>query len=462
MARMMPDRRPWAAHRSGTMTAMSGLASPIATGAPAPRDAAPQRPEAGADSAPPVVAPPPGHPRFPLVDSLRAVAALGVLLGHVGAASGFIASHSWGQWLANGDQGVTVFFVVSGFLLYRPMVNAQLGGGPSVGLGAYARRRVLRIVPAYWLALTVLACYPGLTGVFGSHWWRYYLFAQVYSTGAGFGGLIQAWTLCVEVSFYLALPFYAMAVGRLLRGVSPTRRLSLELALLAGVSLVSILVRYFVTSGPVHGALPGYLYWFALGMGLALLSATLAARGREPAGTARAGRPERIAALVGEHPARAWAIALALYAVLSVTLHAPASLNGYPRLQEVLLHHVLGGLFALFLVLPSVLGAGGGGWPRRVLGWRPLAWLGLVSYGIYLWQGNVSDWLARHGLGGGAGPLGPFAVRALGTVAMSVAIAALSYYAVERPILRLKDARRGTRRRLAAARAVAATPPPHA
>ena len=155
------------------------------------------------EPAEPAVAPPPGNPRFPLFDSLRAIAALSVVAFHVTAISQVSGTPQPGGW--SGDLlrqlagGVTVFFLISGFLLYRPFVVARLGGRP-LRARDFARRRILRIVPAYWVALTALAIYPGLTGVFTSHWWVYYGYLQVYSAGTIDKGLPPAWSLCTEVT----------------------------------------------------------------------------------------------------------------------------------------------------------------------------------------------------------------------------------------------------------------------
>src|SRR5436190_22125275 len=92
----------------------------------------------------PVVAPPPGNPRFPLVDSLRAIAALAVLVTHTAFLSGANEFSSYGRYTARLDVGVTVFFVITGFLLYRPFVRARIDGGRGPRVRDYARRRVLR------------------------------------------------------------------------------------------------------------------------------------------------------------------------------------------------------------------------------------------------------------------------------------------------------------------------------
>ncbi len=94
-------------------------------------------PVAGAESAPPVVAPPPGHPRFPLVDSLRAIAAISVVIVHAG---GLTVTPVHGL-VTHAEVGVAVFFAISGFLLYRPFVSARLNGARLSALTSYLRRR---------------------------------------------------------------------------------------------------------------------------------------------------------------------------------------------------------------------------------------------------------------------------------------------------------------------------------
>src|SRR6478672_9327108 len=78
------------------------------------------RPPADGD-VPDAVKPPPGNPRFPLVDGVRAIAALSVVLFHTVAPSGWA-----GAFRQQFAVGVPVFFLVSGFLLYRPFVAGRL------------------------------------------------------------------------------------------------------------------------------------------------------------------------------------------------------------------------------------------------------------------------------------------------------------------------------------------------
>ncbi len=85
-----------------------------------------------------------------------------MLVTHAAVFGGFSA-HSWTTALwSNLTVGVAIFFVISGFLLYRPLLATQVLGARGTSLGTYAWRRFLRIIPAYWLALTILAWWANL------------------------------------------------------------------------------------------------------------------------------------------------------------------------------------------------------------------------------------------------------------------------------------------------------------
>ena len=102
--------------------------------------------------------------RFPLVDSLRATAALAILLYHLAPATGALGAPVVGDLALQLQGGIALFFVISGFLLYRPFVWARVRGEPMPYVRAYAWRRVLRLVPAYWAALTIVAVFIKQSG----------------------------------------------------------------------------------------------------------------------------------------------------------------------------------------------------------------------------------------------------------------------------------------------------------
>jgi peptidoglycan/LPS O-acetylase OafA/YrhL len=382
----------------------------------------------------PAVAPPPGHPRFALFDSLRAIAVLAVIAFHVVSLGGALQRPVVGDVAAMlGSQGPILFFVISGFLLYRPYVAARATGAPAPGIARYARRRVLRIVPAYWLALTVLAIFPGIAGVFSGDWWRYYLFLQLYWQDTVTRGIPVAWTLCVEASFYVLLPFWALAV----------RRLGVELGALALVAAGGAAVQVAAARNAVSDLLAttilGQCTWLALGMALAVASV----------------RAEHEPPFVVRRPGLCWLGAGAAFAALTAVLQpggafgialALATQQPYDKTIAAI---ALGALMNALLVAPAIFGERAGGLPRRVLAWAPLAWIGLISYGMYLWHLTVAELLALPRAPGHFDADGLDLAAKIDhlttpilfvlTLAATVAVAAASYYLVELPFLRRKE-----------------------
>lgn len=375
------------------------------------------------------VAPPPRHPRFPLIDGMRAVAVISVVVVHAAFFSGATGDSAGGRLLSHLNIGVTIFFVISGFLLYRPFIAERGGGPPPPAIADYARRRFLRIFPAYWLALTVLVLVPGVTGVVSGEGLLQYSLLHALPLAEGGGctlafsecGLAQTWSLVVELTFYAALPLYVVASRRLVAAAGRSHWLSAELAVLAVLSVLSILGHYALedlSARPIaSGSVLGFAYWFALGMGLAAVSVALSERRPGPAVRAMARRP-----------ALPWLAALALYVVLCLML--PGTPFIFDR-SEAALAHVGFGAVAVLLMLPAVVGWEEGGAPRALLGRPAIAWTGLVSYGIFLWHYPVVLELTEAGVDS-------FAPLLAATLAITIPIAAASYYAVERPLLRLK------------------------
>ena len=136
-------------------------------------------------------------PRARVLSVLRrigAIAALTVFGVHFAGKSGLSARHGYGA-LHRLDVGVAIFFVISGFLLYRPFAVAHLGESPPPRYGAFMKRRVLRIFPAYWVALTVLVLAGQVQHVSGWGIPAYYGLVHVYFPAYALGGLGQSWTL---------------------------------------------------------------------------------------------------------------------------------------------------------------------------------------------------------------------------------------------------------------------------
>ncbi len=173
-----------------------------------------------------MVTPPPVRAnveQFPCFNGIRAIAALMVIVYHaVFFASWFRTPGGTLFW--NLNSGVWIFFVTSGFLLYRPFAAAHLREGSPVDLRGYAIRRFARIYPAYWAVLVFFtfvvsrASYAdGLSGVLSVTLTKTY----VHEVNPYFIGLPPAWSLVVEVTFYAFLPVYAAAIGALARRRRP-------------------------------------------------------------------------------------------------------------------------------------------------------------------------------------------------------------------------------------------------
>ncbi len=407
--------------------------------------AAPASPDA--DVAP-AVAPPPGNPRFPLVDGCRALAVLSILVYHVSFATQANMKPTIGPLLSRLHVGVAIFFVISGFLLYRPFLAARRGQGPPIGTGGYLRRRLLRIVPAYWVALTLLAIWPGLPGVFTADWWKYYGFLQVYSNTTYLQGIGPTWSLATEMAFYLVLPVFALVAARLTRGARLAVWLRRELALLGLLYLGAVAFRAWslrngAPLGLPPGTLPGTFDWFAIGMTLAVASVALDETSREP----------RTTLLQGHWSLAAWAGAAGLLALLVWGIGLPTVSPFTPTFHlsqaQYFAEHLLMGLVAVLVVMPAVLGDLTGGAVRALLRSRPAAYLGLISYGIFLWHGPIVQELDKRGVADWV-PSRPTLTLAFVTLAVVVPIATLSYHLVEKPFLRLKYGRPRRRQRMPA------------
>ena len=373
-----------------------------------------------------------GRPRhFPCFDGLRAIAAVSVVVIHTSFVSGLTTRSGVGIYTARLEIGVAVFFLISGFLLYRPFAAAHLAGLPSPVLGRFWVRRLLRIVPAYWLALTVTT-YVMHVNQTRSGWASpviLYGFGQIYFPDEVFKGISQAWSLCTEMTFYLFLPLLAAAV--VARRKSLGNQLAREMVVLAAMVGISVGFRDWALhqhghlAGTMPDWLPANLDLFAFGMFLAVVSSWLAETGRTPR--------------LLWHPVfpwASWAVAGVLFWWVS-NLGIP--LDPLYRISPGtnLLRQALYAGFAFFLLLPAVFGPQDRGLIRLLLRNRVMVALGIVSYGIYLWH---QAWVQMF-LNWSHDRLFtiPFWDLFGAVLGLAVAAAAGSYLVVERPVLRLKN-----------------------
>jgi peptidoglycan/LPS O-acetylase OafA/YrhL len=407
------------------------------------------------------------------VEGLRAVAALAVLVTHV-SLNAMGNRGPWGGLLARLDVGVAIFFVLSGYLLYRPFAAALLRDEPRPSTRRYLRHRLLRIVPAYWVVVLASFLLPvtaglvlpttdfsaaaaGVTSVPFADLLRFVTFTQVYWRDSLAGPFPQAWTLAAEMAFYLLLPALALLVARR-NGGDRRRRLRRQWAVLGAMAILAQLFRLvvvLVTAPYQPGAadnaftqqlawLPNHLDLFALGMALAVLQVERADRGpgaaladRLDAALARRGAAELCAA---------GALGVLVLAGYGLGLSRTALAHG--PVGEFLRHGAYVAVAGL-AVLPATFGRTAGGPVRAALSARPMQFLGKISYGIYLWQifviGRwVSSPLAPPEVAGASRNPGlqfqvPFWSTLAFTLVATIAAATVTWYLVERPWLRYRD-----------------------
>ncbi|HEY7051767.1 MAG TPA: acyltransferase [Mycobacterium sp.] len=310
--------------------------------------------------------------RIPSLTGIRAVAALLVMGTHAAYGSGKLNAGYLGLVYARLEIGVAIFFALSGLLLFGPWVRAAAGTGTAPQVRTYARNRVRRIMPAY--VVTVLGAYAVYhfrhPGPNPGHSWagliRNLTLTQIYSDNYlvryMHQGLTQMWSLAVEVAFYAALPLLAF----LLLDVLCRRRWRPALLLTGLVALAAIspvwLIVLHTTDWLPKGAglwLPHYLMWFVGGMMLAVLQ------------------------VVG---VRCYALAViplagASYLIVSTPIAGEVT-EVTLTLSEDVAKTLFYGLIATLVVAPLALGDGGV--YARLLGSRPMVWLGEISYEIFL------------------------------------------------------------------------------
>lgn len=387
---------------------------------------------------PDVVAPPPHHPRFPLTVGMRGIPAIAIIVGHAwfftGGFGGFTESIP-NRAMVRMDGLVALFFLLSAFLLYRPMIAHRTGGPAAPKVSDYARRRFIRLYPAYWVALTAFAVVVGLYGVFSAHWWAFYsltdfLHLPLHDVCPAekelLCGLPQSWTLGVDMTFYVLLPFYAGLTALLARGREPRSWVKRELGLLALLAAASL-----VLGGPPFDlrshdwfrfSALGHLYWFALGLALALISVL----------DWRSGLPRALRA-AADRPLLCWGAAGAIY-ISTVLVFYPAPFIIAPFLDEMEYTwlNLIQGVAAVLLFLPGVFGNPNRGLPNRFLGHPVLMRIGLISYGLLLWNVTIAVLL-----GEGGAEEGYWTVLIAGSI-LTLPLAILSYYFVERPLMKFK------------------------
>ncbi|ADG80648.1 Acyltransferase 3 OS=Tsukamurella paurometabola (strain ATCC 8368 / DSM / CCUG 35730 / CIP 100753/ JCM 10117 / KCTC 9821 / NBRC 16120 / NCIMB 702349 /NCTC 13040) OX=521096 GN=Tpau_4078 PE=4 SV=1 [Tsukamurella paurometabola] len=319
------------------------------------------------------------HGRVAPLTGLRAIAAAAVCLTHAAFSTGHYTDDFAGHLWARFEIGVPIFFALSGFLLFRPWVRLLRDGTHrQPDLRRYAWHRFRRVVPAYWVVVTFVYLLglvrpePNPSGAGIDGYLRNLGFIQIYGFGHLRVGLTQAWSLAVEVAFYVALPF----IGWVLTAVVCRYRWrpGLLLGSLAALALISPAWMAIAPDIQITARMwpPAYLWWFVAGMALTVCAELMR------------GWPR-------------WATpACLLVAVTAFVVSALPAIGGPPMMVpksvvEAIVKSALYLVVATALIAPLGLAPAATDRYHRFLGSRPMVWLGEISYEYFLVHLIVMD-----------------------------------------------------------------------
>ena len=367
--------------------------------------------------------------RFEGLEAFRGIAALLVVVFHayqytregIGQGRMVYEGTAVGAFLTGFDTTVAWFFVLSGFLIFAPFARAVMQQRPYSTRG-FLVRRAIRIVPAYYVAFILVWTwrYVGLR----TEWVNlveHLTFTHIFDRIHIFWTIGPAWSLAVEVLLYVFVAFLGVLLYRISTRLStPRGRIGMLVGVTLSLIVASILYKWWAwyiadipaDNYPIYFGLLAKLDTFAFGMLIAILVASV--------GNSLSMRGPwlwlmRSAGLIG-----------------LITIMA---LRGRSELID-LYSHTLSGL-AFVLVLISTIAAPADARWGRLLAARPLQFLGVISYSVYLWHEPIMIELGKRNILITQVPQA-FPMNALILLVLSVIAGALSYWCLELPALELR------------------------
>ena len=391
---------------------------------------------------------PTSGPRLLGIEGLRATAALSVMLGHFNLhlVPDEMVSPVLQKVLNVAGQGLTLFFVLSGFLLFGPFLNAASRGAP-FNISQYFLNRFLRIYPAYIVIFAITALALGLAytkavsagdagvegtadtigrmtdlGAIAANFLLVHtLMPWTIKTGLG-----VSWSLTTEICFYLVLPLLAALAVRLSRrfGLNST-------AAIVSLGMIAVgLVCRIAGNAQVHGDAATQFYlqwggnWLAVYLRSILCQADLFGVGM------LALVAFRHSATISDANARTW-FRRSLYgaALLGLALSRAEHEFGFAVFFA-----------SLLLIVTTPTASARTNWMVSVLEWPPIRWLGVISYSFYLWHLPVIWGVYKWQLHERHPDTLPAVIMSYALVlAITTALSTITYVLIERPALLLKS-----------------------
>jgi peptidoglycan/LPS O-acetylase OafA/YrhL len=359
---------------------------------------------------------------FPALDGLRFIAFMMVYLFHGGIPQGIVArligSRAAYALRENGRFGVQLFFILSGYLIATLLLREEARYG-RISLRAFWIRRILRIWPLYYLIVVIgFVLIPALSGQVMTPGYRDTLRTHLIPFLAFLGNWSMAlvtplpdwlsilWSVCVEEQFYLVVPLLIAFVAPRYRGPLVGALIAMAIAVrwVCANRYGSELMVVFNTFAQFDTLLSGVLLALCLGWD------------RD--------RPRL----------KKWLrwLQWPFYALVGWLMSDPRLGHGTPLHKTW--DFVWVWLCGLGIVIVAVWGQG---WLQKALSYSRLVWLGKISYGLYMYHelalfareraANYLRWFPNKE-----------ELLTIGALALTIALAAASYYGYERRFLELK------------------------
>ena len=405
-----------------------------------------------------------------VLDGVRALAFLSVLTYHINRVTGDNLWNVPANPLASslstfGASGVVLFFVLSGFLLFMPYAKALLFDGTWPSARAFYIRRVLRIIPAYYVALFLLIIFSHPEYLQRDHLKDLLLFLTFFmdSSPRTFQQINGPfWTLGVEWQFYMLLPLLMLGLYLIVRRVPLQRRLPVLICCLLGLMTWGVFIRYwgfYLAQYPsqmfliprrvldivmffLFGVRGKYLEVFAVGM---LISLCYIYAKQAAPDSKFVTRAQRLSLWL-------WGGGI-LVLVFASMWHfnydhfglrgQPIGYHGWPFLNFLEPHYFwlddfcssigYGACVAAILFGPIEL--------KRPFEWRYLRWIGLISYSLYMYHLPMLLFLRDHVLPllHGLGRYSTYSLYWAWALLIIFPFAFLSFVLTEKPWMKLGD-----------------------